>query len=595
MGFPQPFPNDHDDVVWALETARVQWDRGARADAIVWIRRAADSADQCGAPGRAIQLRQSAEGLMEHLWSDAPLPPDDALPQAKPASAIPVMVDDDDDDDDDFDAFDDRAEVFMLESKSSPPPGRVPSGQAWHPGGANDEGFSSLEEIDGSSLESIPPPAVQEPEDLDADLEDDFDDQAPTEHASQADVAAAASDLSGAFEAASGEDLDGDLPPPVPTGGVSLEAIDIDPVDRSSVPELVVGALEDTDAFLREAGLIDEDSPPQRSSDPTTELFDDDAEGNAATIPPTAQMIPSLQAATEQHDAGQSGEKTQDSQAAEGKAPPERSAAAAGVSIDAEGSVDDPSTLTDPVVGDVSLLDVPGFQDLPDDAQLHLARTAKYERLGVDEEVAFFGAALVLNGEVSIMPAIEDIAGALAKSGDVVFTQGSLQQGIALRVVAKTADTEVAVWPREQLEQQLRDCPWVADEFRRIADRYQALCGIVLGPLGERLDDSLRDMVTSRLQAVALKPGEMIVAQGQAIPGLHLLGAGEIEVLDETGAVQHTLGLGEFLFGSEEMSANPAPRSARAGSHGAVVLYGQRQLAHELLTSVPPLIEVLTS
>ncbi len=46
--FPEPLDDDDDDVAWALQTAKVQWNRGGRADALVWLGRAADSADQLG-------------------------------------------------------------------------------------------------------------------------------------------------------------------------------------------------------------------------------------------------------------------------------------------------------------------------------------------------------------------------------------------------------------------------------------------------------------------------------------------------------------------------------------------------------------------
>ena len=90
MSFPRPRHDDEDDVVWALQTARVQWDRGARADAIVWIRRASDAALQTGAQQRATELRGRAESLVEFLWSDAPVPdeePEDVPTVGRSASS----------------------------------------------------------------------------------------------------------------------------------------------------------------------------------------------------------------------------------------------------------------------------------------------------------------------------------------------------------------------------------------------------------------------------------------------------------------------------------------------------------------------------
>ncbi len=38
-GFPEPLDNDDDDVAWALQTAKVQWLRAGKTDALVWIGR----------------------------------------------------------------------------------------------------------------------------------------------------------------------------------------------------------------------------------------------------------------------------------------------------------------------------------------------------------------------------------------------------------------------------------------------------------------------------------------------------------------------------------------------------------------------------
>ena len=52
-----PLPRDDDDdyVAWALSTAQVQWKRGAKADAVVWLRRAVDSARSGGRNARAVE------------------------------------------------------------------------------------------------------------------------------------------------------------------------------------------------------------------------------------------------------------------------------------------------------------------------------------------------------------------------------------------------------------------------------------------------------------------------------------------------------------------------------------------------------------
>lgn len=236
-----------------------------------------------------------------------------------------------------------------------------------------------------------------------------------------------------------------------------------------------------------------------------------------------------------------------------------------------------------------------GFEDLPEEVQQQLAAQARVEALNQGEEVGFFGAALVTHGSVDIVPAISEDPGALAHQGDVVFTKGTLRDGVALRVVAKMDDTRVATWSPETLEGALADCPWVHDELRLIADYYLAVCGAALGPLGERLDDALRATVFQRLEVRAYRPGDVLAEPGKAVPGLFVLGGGRVELVNDRGKVERELALGDFLFPSSILSATPVEVTARAGQGGALMLFAPRAVAHELMMSVPPLLEVLAS
>lgn len=249
----------------------------------------------------------------------------------------------------------------------------------------------------------------------------------------------------------------------------------------------------------------------------------------------------------------------------------------------------------DAKVGNVVLSEVRGLEDLPPEAQQAFAECARIETLDIDEEVGQFAVALVLEGWVSIMPTIADTACAHASSGDVVFTTGTLADGVALRVVAGESDSRVAVWDSTALEAATADCPWVADELRLVADRLQALAGAAMGPLGERLDDALREQVTGRCEVRTYLPGESFVDQGAPVPGMHIVGAGRVELVDDSGKVLEELGAGEFLFASEVLSAGAAHATARAGEGGALLLFAPRLVAHELLVSVPPLLEIFAS
>lgn len=244
------------------------------------------------------------------------------------------------------------------------------------------------------------------------------------------------------------------------------------------------------------------------------------------------------------------------------------------------------------LVDGVRLDEAQGFEDLPEEVQAKLAASARIEELAEGEEVAFFGAAVVTSGSVNIQPAISDESGAVAHQADVVFTKGTLSDSIALRVVARMDDTRVAVWDPEVLDDVLQECPWVHDELRFIADYFLAVCGAVLGPLGERLDDSLRTAVFKRLEVRALQPHEVLLAAGESIHSLFVVGGGRLE-LHREGAATVELPPGGFVFPDKLMTAQNAPCNVRAGEQGALVLFAPRAVAHELMMSVPPLLEVL--
>lgn len=245
------------------------------------------------------------------------------------------------------------------------------------------------------------------------------------------------------------------------------------------------------------------------------------------------------------------------------------------------------------VLSGIRLADVRGFSELPASALRMLAESAHIETLSAGEEASFFSVALVLDGWVALMPAIADTTCATAVVGEVVFTEGTLSDGLMLRVVAGQDSVVVATWDADAIAAATKNFPWLADELKLLADGFQALAGACLGPLGDRLDDSLRSIVTSRCEIRTLMPGEQMCAAGKPVPGMHIIGGGEIELVDESGRVAKTHGTGEFLFAPQVLAGGVAPYSARAGSKGALVLFAARMAAHELLVSVPPLLEIL--
>jgi CRP-like cAMP-binding protein len=169
-----------------------------------------------------------------------------------------------------------------------------------------------------------------------------------------------------------------------------------------------------------------------------------------------------------------------------------------------------------------------------------------------------------------------------------------LEDGVVLRLVAAEDGTEVAVWDAELLKGIVRDYPWVVEDLKGLADRFQALAGVAMGPMGERLDDSLRAMVTERCEIKRLLPGEMLTQKGKAVGGMYIMAAGRLEIMNGD-QVESELGPGDFLFGAQVLSNGAAPNDSRAGKGGALVLFATRSIAHDLLLSVPPLLEIFAS
>ncbi|HEX7671510.1 MAG TPA: hypothetical protein VF395_18080, partial [Polyangiaceae bacterium] len=90
---PPPLDDDDDDVAWALQTAAVQWTRGGRADAVVWLRRAVDAAIAAGNPTRTKDLTRLASQVADRLVEEAARAPDSAAPPS-PSRPPPDDVDD---------------------------------------------------------------------------------------------------------------------------------------------------------------------------------------------------------------------------------------------------------------------------------------------------------------------------------------------------------------------------------------------------------------------------------------------------------------------------------------------------------------------
>ncbi len=259
-----------------------------------------------------------------------------------------------------------------------------------------------------------------------------------------------------------------------------------------------------------------------------------------------------------------------------------------------DNALEDPAsdTLTT-IVDGLDVLDLDGLQDLAEDAAARLVASAKIVTLRRHEEVNDFGVALVTHGSVQMMPKVADAPCGMARKGEVLFTQGTLEETTQVRIVGAEDGTRVAVFSKEALSAATSESPWVADELAEVADRYLGFAGAVLGPLGDSLDDMFRFMVFEKCTVKSKTAGTIIAKGGQAMDGMYILGGGSLEILAEDGSVEQELAMGDFLFPETVLSASPASRTVRVGAGGALVLYANRMAAHELLATCPPFIELL--
>jgi hypothetical protein len=530
--FPEPLEDDDDDVAWALQTAKVQWTRGGHADAIVWLTRAADAADQLGNVWRSADLRRMIDDIVAYL----------ARPSRRPPMPLPRFESGDRLVDDLLSAREDNGVATTIPPRSAPPRSTPP-----RPAGT----------IPPRSAGTIPPRSVA-PRSAPPQSLPPF--SAPPEP----------------------------LPSYAPLDDVEFEDDIVleDDVDDDS-PKVEVAELRDSEVELRDSEVELRDSEVELRDSDVDALDDDEFEDDV--IEDDALDIPAPSPARHAYDSEEFPTQPHIDSSRFPLSLLNVPASTPGLALPPPAPPDE-----DPHVADVLLGEVRGLEDVPPEGQAILAREAHIERLAVDEEIGSFGLALVVRGAVKVMPTIADLACARAAKGDIVWSEGNLDEGVALRLVAAEEATEVAVWEAELLKSTVRDYPWVLEDLKTLADRFQALAGVAMGPMGERLDDSLRAMVTERCEIRRLLPGEVLTSKGKAVGGMYIMAAGRLEIMSGD-QVESELGPGDFLFGAQVLSNGAAPNDARAGKGGALVLFATRSIAHDLLLSVPPLLEIFAS
>jgi hypothetical protein len=620
---PPTLATDPEDVAWALQTAETLWKRNDRADAIVWLRRAAQAAGDAEQDDRALALARHAAELSDWMAQN-PLTPGPSTgapsgPSEPPAGEggvddllrvsltdIPISVGELDDLQEEptemrdrlapiAPSLDDSQEV-PTELLQRPAPAAAPAGPALPettPLAQSQERVGLRREAETSEVGVPVAPTAQQAH---AGMLDPWASAPPppTAPLSDGDVVTSAPELARA-EATStprpppaAAPVSRKPPPPLP----KKPPVPNKPPARTAKrrpslpPEPAPISVEPTTLQVHEEEKLYTSDPmavlraARTSQPPAAEVGP--ARGAPGPAPPTA-LAPEAPTAKSSVLSEPTYEKALHLSTGELRAASPTSVSQL------------PTTEVPPVdapFAELSLADVEALADLPDDERAALARSARVQRLSKDEEVEGFALAFVVEGGVTVAATIADSPAERLAAGAVLKAKGTLaEESVPLKLVAPADGVVVATWTQEQIEHAFRLCPWVDEELRAQANRVQALVGLSLGPIADRLDADLRMQVTSRLDVRELAAGEVLVEAGQPVRTMVVVGQGKLELV-EGDTVKAELGPGDILFPTEILGAGAAPQTARAAEGGALVLHADRAVAQELMVTCPPLLEI---
>lgn len=615
VAIPPAKNTDVEDVVWGLQTAEALWKRGERIDAIVWLRRAAQAAGEIPDDDRALELARAAAELsdwMATLPIGASQPPPPMQTQKQAA----------------YDAH--NASTFVPyegDDQSAPPPENVaPTHPPQGPATFVPDGGPTSIEVDLESAENargrLPAFTPQEAE-------------RPSPPIGRAPSSPTMQTPEPHFPAPEPREAHG-APPPMPPRAAPDPAAE--PLRESSTSVLPAERVHAGMFNPWEDGAAPAPVPPPPTPPPPSPRFAEDEEEVITSLRPhqlAQQRTDALAAALVQaHPQSEAPPPAPRSPSIEVQAPrpapskpspprppplPPRARKPAALAVPPapitaplgmlgttptptptppagtptpSPAAVPPSPPTDPELGakKLDLDDVEAFADLPDDAREAFAAAAEVSALGEGEEVSSFALAYILSGSVDVAATMVDAPAARLTAGAVLRSRGTTDDGVPMRLIGVSSGV-VATWSDAEVQDAFRTCPWVEEDLRTAADRLQTLVGVTIGPLGERLDASIREQIIGRLTMRTLVAGEVVVTAGQPVPGLLLVGVGQLELVDGEN-VAGSVGSGEFLFPGEVLGAGAAPRTARAGAGGALILFGDRMIAQELLVTCPPLLEV---
>ena len=267
----------------------------------------------------------------------------------------------------------------------------------------------------------------------------------------------------------------------------------------------------------------------------------------------------------------------------------------AAVVIDAEDAEVEVEGVTSLGEGALSAMDLAGIAALSrmsDEQRESLVKAARVILCAASVEVPEFGFALVLDGEVSVAAEPGGPVIARVAAGAILRARSTLDVAVGGCFMVTTDDTTLALWTEASLASALESDPSIDQDLRASADRWLAWVSVARSPMASQLHEDVRHRLAERLTVRVLRPGAELVAAGQPVSGMLLVGYGSVS-LDLEGA--QPIRSGEFVFPEATMSAGRATVSASAGERGAVMLVADRRTTQELYATEPLLLELLAA
>jgi hypothetical protein len=241
------------------------------------------------------------------------------------------------------------------------------------------------------------------------------------------------------------------------------------------------------------------------------------------------------------------------------------------------------------MIAGLPLESVEAFADLPAELQRALCESVEIVELAPEDEAAVAGAAVLLTGTASVCATIADAVACTLREAALVTGLTSIEEATRIRIVA-TSPAKIGVWSRAVIEEALRSCPWVLEELFHRGDRYSALAGATMGPLGD-LDEYSRFAALERLSLRAMMPNEELAAAGSDISGLTIVGAGAVLLDRASGGIEYSAG--DIVLPESVLEGKVTDGALRAGDTGALILCANRMVTLELFSILPTFVELL--